>query len=170
MKYTAFIRVVHHKKNLTGHMQVNRSNENYYLSDDTVIVTDAGGHQSNHMTGGPPQAKLLSPQICTEEKRLHYSGNKFPCIDKGINHAMCTEDTKRVISIRKFQCFAIAATAFKTFIIFSVSYLKLPSSSILLSLYFIPYSLRKIRIGRRRVNIQNQSKLWRPLALWALVS
>ncbi len=85
IKYTAFIRVVHHKKNLTGHMQVNRSNENYYLSDDTVIVTDVGGHQSNHMTGGPPQS--FRHQICTEEKRLHYSRNKFPCIDKGI----CTE-------------------------------------------------------------------------------
>ncbi len=38
----------------------------------------AGGHQSNHMTGGPALAKLyccydgwLRPQICTEEKVTH---------------------------------------------------------------------------------------------------
>jgi hypothetical protein len=59
-------------QNLTGHLQVNKSNENYYLSDDTVI--ESGGHQANHMTGVLAQAKLccydgwLRPQICTEKK------------------------------------------------------------------------------------------------------
>jgi hypothetical protein len=42
-------------------MQVNKSNKNYYLSDDTVIqwlLLMTGDQQSNPMTGGPAQAKL----------------------------------------------------------------------------------------------------------------
>jgi hypothetical protein len=48
-----------------------------------------GDHQSNHMTGGPAQAKLccydgwLRPQICTEEK-VTFSARKLPCINKRI--------------------------------------------------------------------------------------
>ncbi len=56
------------------------------------------GHQLNHMTGGPAQAKLccydgwLRPLTCTQEKVTH-SGNKLPCIDTGINNALSQEVT-----------------------------------------------------------------------------
>jgi hypothetical protein len=78
--------------NVTGHMQFKKSDENYYLSDDTGLLLMTGGHQSNHVTEGPAQAKLccyngwLIPEICTEEK-FTCSANKLPCIDKGINNA-----------------------------------------------------------------------------------
>jgi hypothetical protein len=53
------------------------------------LLLMTGDHQSNHMTGGPAQAKLccydgwLRPQICTEEK-VTYSVNKLPCMDIGL--------------------------------------------------------------------------------------
>jgi hypothetical protein len=52
-----------------------------------------GGHQSNHMTGRPTQAKLccydgwLRPEFCTEENVTFSANNKLQCIDKGINNA-----------------------------------------------------------------------------------
>jgi hypothetical protein len=56
-------------------MQVNKSNKNYYLSNETVIVAD--GRRSSfksYVTGGPGQAKLccydgwLRSHTCKEEK------------------------------------------------------------------------------------------------------
>jgi hypothetical protein len=73
MKYTYTYASHATLKNLACQMQVNKSNENYYLSNDTVMLLMTG-HQSNHTTGGPAQAKLgcydgwLRRQICTEEK------------------------------------------------------------------------------------------------------
>jgi hypothetical protein len=58
----------------------------------------AGGHQSNHMTGGPAQAKLyccydgwLRHQICTEEKVTH-GAKQIACIDLGINYAIYSQE------------------------------------------------------------------------------
>jgi hypothetical protein len=53
----------------------------------------AGGQKSNHMTGGPAQVKFAvtmagSGPKSTQRKRLQYSANKLPCIDKGINNAI----------------------------------------------------------------------------------
>ncbi len=78
-------------KNLAGHMQVNKSNENYYLSDDTVIVADdmRSSVKSYDWRSSTSKTLLfngwLRPQICTEEK-VTYSANKLPCIDKGITN------------------------------------------------------------------------------------
>ncbi len=76
-------------------MQVNKSNENYYLSYDAVIVADdrrssVKSYDWRSSTSSTNKTLLLRwlvrPQICTEEK-VTCSAEKLPWIDKGINNS-----------------------------------------------------------------------------------
>jgi hypothetical protein len=61
------MQVMNHFKNLA--MQVNKSSENYYLSDDTVIVAD---DRRSSVKGGPAPPAGSGLKSATEEKRTNY--------------------------------------------------------------------------------------------------
>jgi hypothetical protein len=56
---------MNHLKNLACYMQVNKSSENYYLSDDTVIVAD---DRRSSVKGGPAPPAGSGLKSETEEK------------------------------------------------------------------------------------------------------
>jgi hypothetical protein len=58
-------------QNLAGHLQVNKSNENYYLSDDTVIVADDRRSSGKSYDWSPSTSKTLLLQWLAQAPNLH---------------------------------------------------------------------------------------------------
>jgi hypothetical protein len=77
----------------SGHMQVNKSNENYYLSDDTVSVADGRRPSVKSCDWRFSTSKNFAVMMAgsglksAQRKRLHYCANRLPCIEKGIDNA-----------------------------------------------------------------------------------
>jgi hypothetical protein len=93
MKYTYTYASHATLKNLACQMQVNKSNENYYLSNDTVMLLMTGGRISQIIRLEVQHKQNLAVMMAgsgvksAQRKRLHYSASKLPCIDKGIKNA-----------------------------------------------------------------------------------